>query len=143
MGNDRRSSAKRAKFKGRAIGHSFFALRHDLLRSEQFGGLSGNAIKLLLFLAAQYNGRNNGNLSMPKKALLAAGWASEATAIRARDELLHADFIRISRHGSGKLPNLFALDFLPVDDCPGKYLEIAAEYKARDQWKWNKHTQNE
>lgn len=126
--------SKRPKFKGRSD-HTFLALRHDVLRSTEFGKLGGNAVKLLLFLSAQFNGKNNGDLSMSKKDLLAAGWASEETARRARDELLAAGFIRITRNGLSRRPHLYGVTFKPIDECPGKGLEVAAEHKACDWWK--------
>lgn len=133
MGNV--SERKRQKFRGRGKGHSFLQLRHDILRSKQFNGLTGNAVKLLLFLFSQFNGRNNGDFSMAWVDLADAGWSSEATARRARDELLAAGFIRITRHGHKRRCFLFAVTWLPVDDCDGKGLEVASERVACDWWK--------
>lgn len=129
------SERKRPKFTGRGKGHSFLQLRHDLLRSPEFNRLSGNAVKLLLFLASQFHGANNGNFSMAWVDLAAAGWASEATARRARDELLEAKFIRITRHGESRRCYLFAVTWLPVDECKGKSLEVPPERVACDWWK--------
>ncbi|HZW17616.1 MAG TPA: hypothetical protein VFF71_02280 [Luteimonas sp.] len=126
---------KRAKFTGRGKGHSFLQLRHDILRSAEFNKLSGNAVKLLLFLVAQFNGRNNGDFSMAWVDIAKAGWASEATARRARDELLEARFIRVTRHGHKRRCFLFAVTWLPVDDCDGKGLEVASERVACHWWK--------
>lgn len=131
----RNDSSKRSKLKGRGRDHSFIQLPHYILRSTEFNSLNGNAVKLLLFLAAQFNGRNNGNLSMAKVDLVKAGWSSEATARRARDELCKKQFIRITRHGGSRRCYLFAITWLPVDECEGKGLEVSSERVPCHWWK--------
>ncbi len=127
---------KRGKFKGRSnAGHSFVMLRHDIIDSPAYRALSGTAVKLLVFLARQYNGTNNGNLSMAMSDLTKEGWRSEATATKARDELLEAGFIIITRHGVKRVCHLFALSWYSIDECPGKFLEVAATVRALDTWK--------
>ncbi len=127
---------KRGKFRARSSGgRSFVMLRHDLIRLPQFQNLSGNAIKLLLFLVSQYNGKNNGNFSMAKSDLLKSGWRSEATALKARAELLASQFIAITRHGHNRRCYLFAVTWLAIDDCPGKGLELPSERNPSDAWK--------
>lgn len=126
---------KRPKHTGRGAGHSFLQLRHDLLKSREFNALSGSAIKALLFLAAQYNGRNNGDLSAAKSMLLAAGWRSGATGRRAINELLDAEFAVVTRHGDRRRCTLYAVTWLPIDECPGKGLERPSERVASDAWK--------
>ena len=49
--------------------------------------------------------------------------------------LLAAGFIRITRHGHKRRCFLFAVTWLPVDDCDGKGLEVASERVACDWWK--------
>ena len=142
-GGKRIAEWKRSKLTGRGKDHTFVALRHDMLRSPQFHALSGNALKLLLFFAAQYNGRNNGDLSMGWADLARAGWASEATARRARDELLEGRWIRITRHGTGRVCHLFAVTWQPVDECARHVLEVPSERVACDDWKRIDPYQNE
>lgn len=80
---------------------------HSVLHSPQFHALSGNAVKLLLDIAAQYNGKNNGDLSAAWKIMQPKGWKSEVTLNRAKKQLLAAGFIAETR--KGRLPNLCSL----------------------------------
>jgi hypothetical protein len=126
---------KRSKYTGRGKDHSFLQLRHDLIRSPQFSALSGNAVKVLLFLAAQFNGRNNGDLSATESMVLAAGLCSGTTAAKAIKELLAAGFIVVTRHGDRRRCHLFAVTWLPIDECVGKGLEMRSERVASQIWK--------
>lgn len=129
------SPGKRAKHTGRGLGPTFVMLRHDMVRSRAWHALSGNAIKLAIFLVNQYNGKNNGDFSMAKVDLLAGGWLSQTTAIRARHELEKAGFIITTRHGYRRVCSLYAVTWLPIDECPGKRLEVASTRTALDLWK--------
>jgi hypothetical protein len=133
MSGDR--PGKRLRQTGKGGDYSFLALRHDLLQSPEFFDLSGSAIKLLLFLAAQFKGKNNGNLHLGKLELFKAGWRSEATALRARQELLDARFIVQTRHGTTRRCHLYALTWLPIDECPRSGLEMAPERVPSNSWK--------
>jgi hypothetical protein len=138
MANDpgrRIPERKRAKHTGRGKDHSFLQLRHDLIRSLQFYALSGNAIKVLLFLACQFNGRNNGDLSATETMVLSAGLCSGTTAAKALKELEVAGFIVVTRHGHKRRCNLYALTWLPIDECPNKGLELSSERVASNKWK--------
>lgn len=134
-GRKRIPERKRAKFTGRGRDHTFLQLRHDLLRSPEFNALSGNAVKALLFLAAQFNGRNNGDFSATRSMVLKAGWRSAATAERAIEELLEAGFVVITRHGHRRRCTLYAVTWLPIDECPGKGLERDSERVPSHAWK--------
>lgn len=90
------------KAKGR-----FLLLPHLVLHSPQFHALSSSAVKLLLDVAVQYNGKNNGDLCAAWKIMQPKGWRSEATLNRAKKELLEAGFIAETR--KGRLPNLCSL----------------------------------
>jgi hypothetical protein len=126
---------KRPKFTGRGGGPTFVMLRHDMVRSREWQALSGNAVKLAIHLAQQYNGSNNGDLSMSKADLIDAGWNSHTTALKARDELVEAGFVVITRHGYKRVCNLYAVTWFAIDDCPEKRLEMAPTTRAPDYWK--------
>lgn len=85
----------------------FLLLPTALLCCPKFRELSGNAVKLLLDIGSQYNGKNNGDLSAAWKTMQPKGWKSEATLNRAKQELLAAGFIAETR--KGRLPNLCSL----------------------------------
>jgi hypothetical protein len=126
---------KRWKHTGRGKEHSFFQLRHDLVRSPQFNALSGNAVKVLLFLVCQFNGRNNGDLSATESMVLSAGICIGTTTAKALKELEAAGFIVVTRHGHRRRCNLYAVTWLPIDECPGKTLEFHSERVASNKWK--------
>lgn len=132
---------KRVKHTGRGKDHTFLQLRHDLLRCRAFCGLSGNAVKVLLFLASQFNGRNNGDLSATESMVQAAGVCSGTTAAKALRELEAAGFIVVTRHGHRRRCHLYAVTWLPIDECPGKGLELPPERVASNQWKTNSDPQ--
>lgn len=70
---------------------SYTMMRHDVLSSPHFFSLSGNAHKVLNYLAGQYRGHNNGNLSCPKSAADFLNM-TEKTMRRALEELEEAEF---------------------------------------------------
>lgn len=107
----------RNRFKGNRIGEGFVALPYSVLNSPLLVKLSPHAIKLMLDLAAQYRGDNNGDLSAAWKLMQPRGWRSEATLHKAKRELLDAGFLYEAR--KGRRPNvcsLFALTWFPFDD---------------------------
>lgn len=114
----------RPKHKGRRHSGTFVSLPHAMIRSPGFFALSGAAMKMLLFLAAQYNGRNNGDLSATKAMVKDAGVCSPSKLGELLSQLEEAGFIVLTRHGNRKLCNLYALTWYGIDSCAGKGLEI-------------------
>lgn len=107
------------RHKGNRIGEGFVALPYSVLNSPLFLALSPHALKLLLDVAAQYRGDNNGDLSAAWKLMQPRGWRSEATLHKAKHELLDAGFLFEAR--KGYRPNtcsLFALTWFALDDNP-------------------------
>jgi hypothetical protein len=78
-----------------------------LLNCPKFRALSPIAIKLLLDIGGQYNGKNNGDLCAAWKIMQPKGWNSEATLNKAKKELIAAGFLAVTR--IGRLPNLCSL----------------------------------
>lgn len=113
------SKRKPFKFKGRAEGPGFAQLWHYVLRSEQWGELSGNAIKALCELLRQYNGANNGDLSATYGDLSKRGWNSRTTLSKALRELESAGWIIETRKGNRHIGcSLYAVTFYAVDESP-------------------------
>ena len=85
------------KSKARQEGGQFITIPHCVLESENFIKLSGNAIKLLVDLLHQYNGRNNGSFviawSHMSKKEGKRGWNNKGTLKSALKELTHFGFI--------------------------------------------------
>jgi hypothetical protein len=124
----------RAKFRGRKSDHTFLRLPHYVLHSPEWRALSGYAVKFLVELAAAYNGRNNGDLSLTRRQALERGWRSGGTRDRAAQEAVEAGFAVITRHG---IPNgrctLYAITWEPIDDV-GNGVEVGPEKVASRAW---------
>jgi hypothetical protein len=107
----------RNRHKSNRIGEGFVAMPYSVLNSPLFLALSPHALKLLIDVAAQYRGDNNGDLSAAWKLMQPRGWRSEATLHKAKHELLNAGFLYEAR--KGHRPNvcsLFALTWFAFDD---------------------------
>lgn len=125
----------RQKHKGRKESGTFVILPHAIQDAPNWTLASGTAIKLLLDLARQYNGYNNGNLCASIGMLRSRGWKSPEVLTWARRELLHYGFITETKIGGlGIGPTLYAITWRPIDDCKGKH-QCAATTVASGEWK--------
>ncbi len=79
---------------------SFISLYHDLVRSEMWVGLSANAVKVLIGIWDQYNGKNNGDLRFGYTHAVRLLRCSRSTAARAFEELVDAGLIEATEKGS-------------------------------------------
>ena len=112
---------KNATPKGRRITGGFLMIPHDVLHSLAYRSLSASAVKLLVDIAGQYNGKNNGDLTACMTMMRPRGWCSTSTLHRAKLELLSAGLIEQTRQGGMNLgPNLYAITWKPIDDCTDK-----------------------
>ncbi|NMG32365.1 hypothetical protein [Aromatoleum evansii] len=111
------------------VGGRFLALPHQVMDCPAFIGLSAHATRLLLDMARQFAGTNNGRLLCTLSVMKKRGWCSNDTLSRARKELEAARFIQKTReawmprraawYGLCWLP----LDFDPAMDIkPGEFL---------------------
>lgn len=97
----------------------FLSVPVYVLRSPRFRALSPAACKLLLAVAAEFRGTNNGELEMPFGELV-RDWhyRSRHTISRALGELLSADLLvrtqRGRRFGGTPAPSLYALGWHPI-----------------------------
>lgn len=116
-------------------GTGFVAFPYDVLRGAAFLSLSAYAVKLLMDIASQYRGNNNGDLCAAWKVVKPRGWKSEATLNKEKKELLASGLIYETRKGAR--PNkcsLFALTWFALDECGGK-LEISVQSFPRGAYK--------
>lgn len=116
------------KAKGRKDKGSFAMIPASVLLSPEFHGITGQAVRLLLALAAQYNGHNNGNLCAASSVAKLYGFRSGDTLARAITGLLEAGLIIRTRdglfQGAGSKCALYALAWKAIDACPGKGLTV-------------------
>lgn len=115
-------------------GPPFVMFYHRLVDCPNYAHLSTKAVKLLLEVARQYNGKNNGDLSITLKLMKKYGWNSNDQLGKATKELVHYGFIELSRQGGRNQCNLFALTWQPIDECDGKH-ELSATAVAKNSWK--------
>ena len=125
---------KRRRLTGRQTTNSFLSLPHHVLNHENFRCLSPRATKLVIDIAAQYRGKNNGDLCAPLSLMRKRGWTSSDQLNKAKKELVEKDVIRVSRKGGLNKCNLYALTWFPIDECGGK-LDIASTITAPGRWK--------
>ena len=110
---------KKKRFAGSTIGEGFVAFPYSVLHSQSLVSLSAKAVKLLVDLASQYRGDNNGDLAAAWKLMRPRGWKSEDTLNKAKQELLASDLIYEAR--KGRRPNvcsLYAITWRALDPSP-------------------------
>lgn len=97
--------------------------------SEDFRTLSGSALAVLMCLLRQYRGSNNGDLSAPFTNASTWGIGSKSTLANALKELQRRNLIVRTREGRFMKPGggcaLYAITWLPIDECDGK-IEVPA-----------------
>lgn len=120
---------KREKIKGRKESGRFVGIPFCVLESNDYIGLSYKSKALLIDLALQYNGKNNGDLTAAFAILKKRGWVREATIFTAVKELMVANLIIRTREGKFQNPHsrcaLYAITWQPINECFGKDLDIA------------------
>ena len=122
-------SKRREKAKNRRESGRFILIPHAVLTSSDYIGLSYKSKALLVDLAYQYNGRNNGDLTAALGYMQTRGWKRSATLTDAVKELMAANLIIKTREGKFQNPHsrcaLYAMTWQQIDECEGKDLEVA------------------
>ena len=116
----------RVRVKGRREGGSFAALPHAIFRGRPdqpspASRLSRSALALLVDLAMQYSGKNNGNLCVSHSVMRQIAperWSSKGTLDKALVELVAEGFIEQTRQGGRNVASLYALTWQAVDQGP-------------------------
>lgn len=114
---------RRARNIGRKGIGSFLQLPKDVLHSEAYRSLNGWQVKLLVDIASQFNGKNNGDLCAAFSVMEDRGWNSKTTLTRSLKALLDSGLIEMTRQGGRNQCSLFAVTWRPIDECSGK-LEV-------------------
>jgi hypothetical protein len=112
------------------IGAPFAAIPIYLLEHEDYWEVSPTARDLLVCLASQFNAAsgNNGDLCAAQSIMSKYGWA-DSTRKRALKRLEESDLLVKTRQGHKRRCSLYALSWLPIDECEGKGLEINSTKK--------------
>lgn len=108
------------KFSGGRIEGAFLALPWSVLDSPAWYDLSHVARSLLIDMARQYRGTNNGQLLLSRAHLSKRGWNSADTITRGKRELLAAGFIfeTVKGHNPNKA-SWYAIVWRDLDRHPG------------------------
>ena len=120
------------KYKNSKYGESFTGIVHSVFESPAFAALSPHACKLLLELAGQYRGNNNGNFTVAWSVVSKRGWRSRSTLWRCKAELINAGFVYVTR--KGHMPStceLLALTWFALDVSPKFDPEALACFKPK------------
>ena len=112
----------------------FLYLPDSLIFDPAFGSLSGNAVKLFIEMAKEYNGRNNGDLAATFNMLKNRGFKSKGTLFKSIQELEAKGFIEKTRQGGKNKCSLYALTIRNIDECGGK-LDVSPTRKGSFLWK--------
>jgi len=114
------SKSQRREYNTRTYkGH--FSLPAMLLAHDDMKRLSARALKLLIDLGSQFNGRNNGDLCAALTLMKSRGWNSNDQLHKAKKELIERDLIVQTKQGGlGIGPNLYAITWQPIHECGGK-----------------------
>ena len=134
--NDLREKAKGRKSSGThaAKPHHIFRPNFKSKTPSPASVLNHSAAHMLDNLIAQYNGKNNGDFSAAPSIMKLYGWNSKGTVTNALNELLASGFIELTRQGGRNQCSLYAVTWLPVDECKGK-LDVNETRVASNLWK--------
>lgn len=131
----------RLKVKRRRSEQTFAAKPHHIFRADTKNGrpspasiLTHKAAHLLDNLVAQFNGKNNGDLSAAPGIMKLYGWTSQGSVHGALTELLAYGFIELTRQGGRNKCSLYALTWLAIDECEGK-LDVSPTRQPSNLWK--------
>lgn len=111
---------RRAKLKGRRSTAPFLQLPKDVLGSDAYTSLGGWEVKLLVDIASQFNGKNNGDLTAAWSVMRERGWKSPGTLNKALKALLGTGLIQETRSGGRHRCTLYAITWRGIDECKGK-----------------------
>lgn len=128
----RRGQSKNAK--GEKT-HPYASIDHRVIDSPAFADMRPTAKVLLLLLARQFNGRNNGHLQATYSWCKERGIGSEHTLQAAIAELIaHGFLYRTKSHGANKVWAKYALTWLPIQEKEGLFTGGWKQLAWRD-WK--------
>ena len=114
------------KKKGKIIRYA--GIPHVVMETDDYKNLHSSAKALLLDMAYQLNGSNNGDLSASFGTMKKRGWVSQETLRKARNALLDANLITQTRQGKfqagDSVCSLYAVTWYQINDCVGKNLDV-------------------
>lgn len=115
-----KSRGRASKKKSHRDSGRFIAIPCQVIDCDGYAKISHTSKSLLLEIARQYNGSNNGRLLCSSKYLWTRGWKSNDVITRAKRELLEHGFIyqTVQGHRPNKA-SWFAITWNALDKIPG------------------------
>lgn len=111
------------------IGCRFLAIPHYVLESDQFRNLTHAARYLLILVAIQYAGSNNGSLVACESYLKPRGWKSDNSTRRCLVELLDSGLLCRTRFGSRNVAALYAISWRRCDVPPSSHGHLSGDFQ--------------
>lgn len=119
MAKSRKGKGSRPNAKGRSEAERYIKITHWLWDNPAVRSLSGQAIKVWVHLIYQYNGFNNGEISMSVRQLEAEIGICKNTASKVLIELHRHGLIVTTEKGRfrGRMASTYRLTHLPWNEC--------------------------
>jgi hypothetical protein len=120
-------SRERAMGRRGARGERFAKLPVEVLEHPACTTLTGAQFRVLVILAAGFNGWNNGALACTRRWAQRFGVAGSDTTLKALPELARRGLIEVTRRGAKlrKVPTLYGLSWQPMHNRDGQPLATA------------------
>lgn len=119
----------------RTVGRHFAQIPVDVLTSDAARTLPAYAVRVLLAIAAQYRGKNNGDLALAWAMARPFGISSKGQLVESLALLQERCLIVKTRQGGKKPlgPTLYAVTWQPIDNLRGK-IDAAPTATASNAW---------
>lgn len=129
------TAQQRERTKSRTTEGDFIRITKFVTRNPQFWQLSSDAMRVLLVLLHKYNGKNNGDLSIPRSELAQWGFGMNGRVLRrALQELDARGYVIVTRHGGWETDcSLFGISIEPMDASPKH--EWPTQHAAMHYWR--------
>lgn len=108
------------------------SMPRDVTSCANYKKLSYPGRALIQDASTLFKGQNNGNICLAHSLLEPLGWGKYAL-LHARRELLYYGFLLMTKRGTNRKPDLYALAWINIHSCSGKHdagrtTEPLAEY---------------
>jgi hypothetical protein len=116
-------------------GKHFAQIPDEVLTADAFKTLPNYAVRVLVAIAAQYRGNNNGDLAMTWNIGQSYGITSKEALVASLADLQRRGLIQKTKQGGKRPlgPTLYGITWQPISDLKGK-IESGATTAASNAW---------
>jgi len=116
---------------------NFIQIPHFILKSQAYIRCSAWGKLALIELLFQFNGKNNGDLSLPYSVASSRGFHSSNTLSKGLKDLLNLGLIEVTKQPrktgtTFQKTKLYALTWLPIHECLDRFGNEKLEVNSRD-----------